>query len=118
MTDILDDVKKLDILKVIELSGAKIIANESFEFSLHVYKEEDPELYEFITKNLSIDDIIEDIFLQLYDKYFTHTEIKELIQFYESPLGTKVLRVSPQIMREAAVMSEEYINKKLDKLEY
>jgi hypothetical protein len=36
----------------------------------------------------------------LYDKYFSHEEIKGLIQFYETPLGQKALSVLPKLTVE------------------
>lgn len=32
----------------------------------------------------------------IYDKYFSHDEIKDLIKFYESPTGKKLLDTTPQ----------------------
>ena len=114
LTDSMDREKKLDILKMIDLSGARIIANESFGLSAQMYKEDDPELYEFLVKNINVNDFIEEIFVDLYAKYFTHPEIKELIKFYESPVGKKYINVSPQLMREATLKAEEYMKKKLE----
>ena len=114
LTDNIERKKKLDILKMIDLSGARIIANESFGLSAQIYKEEDPELYEFLVKNINVNEFIEEIFVDLYAKYFTHPEIKELINFYESPVGQKYINISPQLMREAALKAEEYMKKKLE----
>lgn len=36
----------------------------------------------------------------LYDKYFTHDEIKELIVFFATAAGSKYIRVSPKIQEE------------------
>jgi uncharacterized protein len=35
-----------------------------------------------------------------YDKYFSHEEIKDLIQFYQTPLGQKALTTLPKLMGE------------------
>ena len=35
-----------------------------------------------------------------YEKHFTHEDIKGLIKFHESPLGKKMIRVQPLIMKE------------------
>jgi uncharacterized protein len=35
----------------------------------------------------------------VYDKFLTHQEIKDLIQFYETPTGRKLIAVMPQIMQ-------------------
>lgn len=36
----------------------------------------------------------------IYDKYFTHEDIKGLIQFYQTPLGRKSSKVMPQLTGE------------------
>jgi len=38
--------------------------------------------------------------VSVYDKHFTHEEIKGLLQFYGSPLGQKVAAEMPKISRE------------------
>jgi hypothetical protein len=38
----------------------------------------------------------------IYDKYFTHAEIKDLLGFYETPTGKKAISVLPQVMNESA----------------
>jgi hypothetical protein len=38
--------------------------------------------------------------IKIYDKHFTHDEIKELITFYESPVGKKMLEKTPEITKD------------------
>ncbi|MCY3870420.1 MAG: DUF2059 domain-containing protein [Gemmatimonadetes bacterium] len=52
-------------------------------------------------------DLIEMI-IPIYEKHFTHEEIKQLIAFYESPIGKKMLKVQPQIMMESIAAGEEW----------
>jgi hypothetical protein len=37
----------------------------------------------------------------LYDKHFSHAEIRELLKFYQSELGQKTAAVSPLLSRES-----------------
>jgi len=46
----------------------------------------------------------------LYDKHYSHDEIRSLILFYETPLGKKVSALRPQIAQESMVVAEEWIN--------
>jgi uncharacterized protein len=41
-----------------------------------------------------------DLAVPLYDKYYTHEDIKGLIQFYQTPLGRKTVKVLPSLMGE------------------
>lgn len=37
----------------------------------------------------------------IYSRYYTHDEIRQLISFYESPLGRKVTSVTPMLFKDA-----------------
>jgi hypothetical protein len=39
--------------------------------------------------------------LPIWAKYYTREDVKQLIVFYESPLGRKLVSVQPQIMAES-----------------
>jgi hypothetical protein len=41
-----------------------------------------------------------DLAVSVYDKYYSHEEIKGLIQFYESPLGQKLAATQPKMTGE------------------
>lgn len=41
--------------------------------------------------------------VNIYEKHFTHEEIKDLITFYESPTGKKILEKSPEITKELMI---------------
>ena len=48
------------------------------------------------------------IAIRIYDKHFTHEEIKQLLEFYESPLGRKTVRELPDITQEVLREGEEW----------
>jgi hypothetical protein len=37
----------------------------------------------------------------IYDKYFTHDDIKGLLSFYQTELGKKTIKVLPQIVQQS-----------------
>ncbi len=55
-----------------------------------------------------------EMIIPIYDKHFTHEEIKQLIAFYESPIGKKMIKVQPQLMMDSMAAGEEW-GKKLIK---
>jgi len=112
LTDFSDKIN--DIRKLIEISGAKTIALQSFTYTLK-NQMDDPEVLDIIEKEFNIEELVDEIYIKIYDKYFTESEIKELILFYESPIGKKLLNLSPKLFQEAAVMGEAYIREKLEK---
>jgi uncharacterized protein len=42
-----------------------------------------------------------------YDRHFTHEEIKQLIQFYDTPVGKKLTEVTPQITSEMMAQGQK-----------
>ena len=48
-----------------------------------------------------------EMLLPIYKKYFSSNEIKQLITFYESPLGKKFIDVGPQLMGDAMAAGSE-----------
>ena len=51
------------------------------------------------TKAMTIK-IVNDEMPLIYDKHFTHDEIKDLIKFYKSPTGQKLLEKTPEISKD------------------
>src|SRR5262249_42889308 len=47
-----------------------------------------------------LDDLINAI-IPIYQRHLTKTDIEEMIRFYSSPVGQKLLREQPQIIQES-----------------
>lgn len=59
----------------------------------------DNEAIKAVTENINYDELV-DLYLPIYDKNFTHEEIKALIAFYNTPIGKKYIEKQPIIMEE------------------
>jgi hypothetical protein len=44
----------------------------------------------------------------IYDQHFTHAEIRQMISFYESPLGRKISATLPQIQQESLDVGQQW----------
>ncbi|PQA92596.1 hypothetical protein B0A69_14095 [Chryseobacterium shigense] len=42
-----------------------------------------------------------DLYIPIYAKYYTESDIDELIKFYKSPIGQKTLEVMPSLIKES-----------------
>lgn len=51
-------------------------------------------------------DVLMDEMVVLYARYFTHEDILGMIEFYETELGQKTIRVLPQLMQEALAVGQ------------
>ena len=45
--------------------------------------------------------------VDLYTQTFTEQELKDLVKFYESPLGKKVLREMPKVTQQSAQLAQQ-----------
>lgn len=76
-------------------------------------------LHDFMTERFteemkSID--LESMSARIYSKHFTIEEVRALIQFYESPIGKKMLEKTPLIMQESMSESMNHTQQMLERL--
>ena len=65
------------------------------------YESTDKRIYEMLEARLDYPTLIENISYQLYDKYFSEQELKDLVGFYRSPAGKKSIEVGPKLFSES-----------------
>jgi len=108
-----DPAKDADIRALLELVGARDQVQDSVRQTAEQYREkllatvannEKGQAFVNTTineyeKRFDVDRVNEQL-VALYDKHYTDDEIKNLLQFYGSPLGQKVAAESPKIFRE------------------
>lgn len=46
--------------------------------------------------------------IPIYGKHFTHAEIRELLAFYETPIGKKAVRVLPEALSEGMITGQQW----------
>ena len=56
---------------------------------------------------IHIEDLIQMV-LPIYDKYYTKEDLTELLKFYASPLGQKVIAATPGISRESVIAGQAW----------
>jgi len=63
----------------------------------------------FFNKYLPLTDF-KDKFIKMYAQIFTEGELKQLITFYSSPLGKKLIDKTPEVMEKGALLQQQVIN--------
>ena len=53
--------------------------------------------------------IVEQVYYPLYDKYFSKEDLQVLIDFYKSPTGQKTIEVMPQLLQESIQRTTQVI---------
>ena len=68
----------------------------------------DRELVELFSENISVSGGLMDQVIPIYDKYFTDQEIRELLAFYETPVGRKAVLVLPKVVDESMMAGRRW----------
>jgi hypothetical protein len=115
--DELTAAKRQDIQKLLAATGAQnlmkqavpIISQQMFQ-ALKAARPDVPEramnvmsaeLSALITEKMSMPGGFVDLLVPIYAKHYTHQDIRDLITFYQSPVGQKVISGTPQVMTES-----------------
>jgi len=109
--------KKADIEKLLNITGAlkigKQISNAVVINMTRALKTSRPDIPDRMYRILAeeVNNIIEEqmfakggymeMGVLIYDKYFTHDDIKGLLSFYQTDLGKKTIKVLPQIVQSS-----------------
>lgn len=122
--DELTPEKRADIRQLMETTGASNLAQQFVSaVSQNLFrslKESRPdvpdrafevmnrELTALFSERLQAPDGLLERTIPVYDKYFTHAEIRELLAFYQTRLGRKTIAVLPKVVGESMVLGEKW----------
>ncbi len=68
---------------------------------------------EFFTQKLNIGQMLEEVSYPIYEKNLTEGELRDLIAFYKTPTGQKIIAVAPKMTIEAMLAFSEKLTPKL-----
>ena len=101
--------KSKNIKKLLELTGARKLSVQVAQTMVNAFKGEGStapdEFWDEFLKEMDSDTLI-NMTVPVYEKYYSDKEIKQLIEFYQSDIGKKVVLVTPQIMQEFMQMGQ------------
>lgn len=103
-----DDKEEL-ILRLIEASGTRANMRQMFA---QIISEAPPEESARLKEVFDVQEVISQL-VPIYDSYFSTEEVKELIAFYRSKTGRKLLKVMPLIMEDSLKVSTLYFKEKI-----
>ena len=102
--------KRQLIVKYMEVTGATGNMRKTFA---EIIDKASQEKQRNLKRVLKVEDIIEQL-IPIYSQYFTEEDLKNLIQFYETQAGQKLLKTSPLILKESMEKSLEYLKDKIE----
>jgi hypothetical protein len=103
--------KRQDIATLLDLMNTKSQAAQMFDLmlpSLEALAPQAPAAFWTLFRSKLDMDSFSNMIIPIYDRHFSQDDIKGLIRFYESPLGRKMLAVTPQLTQESFVVGQEW----------
>ena len=121
--------KRVDIRKLIQLTGledvvlisADNVVDKIFPILKKAIAKDNPAVTEavfaimktttisLVKRQISSPGGLVDRVIPIYDRHYSHNEIRALIKFYESPLGKKMASIRPDITKEGIVVAEQWV---------
>ena len=99
----IDSAKKVDIFLLIKAFGddkqVEIYLDQMMSQYQGMLQNVPEEYWKKLRENFKTSELLEQYAL-VYDTFFTHDDIKELIKFFESPIGQKYVKLMPLLINE------------------
>ena len=103
--------KNDDILKLLRISGTDKMADQMMDAIIPQFQQLIPDIpkafWDRFRAKLNIDDLLYAC-IPAYSKYYTHEEIKQLIAFYESPLGKRMVEITPLLAKDTMEIGQKW----------
>lgn len=109
-----------ELFRVMDLAK---VTDQSIDVMLTAQIEANPQLKQFedvmrqfLAKYLSWENL-ETQMVQMYAEAFTEPEVRELIVFYQTPLGRKMVTRMPELMQKGAALGQSAVQDHLPELQ-
>lgn len=103
--------KNEKIKQLLELSGSgKMgiqVMNQMMNSFKSSYSKAKEDFWAEFKKEIKPEDI-ENMIIPIYDKYYTEEDVDQLIIFYNSPIGKKMISTMPQVMQESIIAGQAW----------
>lgn len=100
-----------DIRELLELTHTDSLMAQVLDQLLSQFRDYNPsvpeEWWEKARSKMKVAELIELLF-PIYSKYLTHDDTRQLIDFYSSPIGRKLIEVQPMITQESMAAGRQW----------
>lgn len=98
------------VLKYMEVTGVKNNMRKTFADIIDAAPEEKKAGLQQV---LDLDEVLRQL-VPVYEQYFSEKDLQDLIAFYESDVGRKLLKTAPLILKDSMDKSLQYFQGKLE----
>lgn len=106
-----DGAKDKDIRKLLIMTGSDKLALQVMNQIIDQFKKMAPEVPEKywmqIKKEVKGEEFVE-MTIPIYARHFNHDEIKQIISFYETPTGAKLVKEMPFVVQESMTAGQDW----------
>ncbi len=103
--------KREDIEKLLRVTGSAQmgiqVMNQMIESMKTAMPQVPAEFWSEFQKEVDPDELTQ-LVVPVYDRYLTHDDVKQLIAFYETPAGKKLVSVQPSIVKDSMRAGETW----------
>ena len=103
--------KEADIRKLLIATGAGKMGVQAMQQMINSIKIQNPNVpsdyFDKLMEEADPNELIE-ISIPSYDKHMTHDDIKQLLKFYNSPIGKKLIEKQPLILRDSMIVGQKW----------
>lgn len=106
-----DPAFEADIRRLMEVTGSAALGKQAMDQMLLALRPMATQLPESFWKELEAEidpNQLVELTVPIYTRHLTHADVKELLVFYESPVGKKMIAVQPAIMAEAMTVGQAW----------
>lgn len=105
------DQKLKDIHRLLEASQTTRQAGQMVEQMVQAIRQQHPDVPDNFWAEVQAD-VHPEAFMEklvpIYDAHFSADDIREMIKFYESPIGQKLVKEQPSMMRESMKIGQQW----------
>ena len=103
--------KKEKIQKLLDITGSAKIGMQAIQNMIPMFEKSystvNKEFWDDFAKEIKPTDLT-DLIIPIYDKYYTEDDIDQLIAFYNTPVGKKMVEVLPSISKESMAAGQAW----------
>jgi hypothetical protein len=100
------------IKKLLELTGSAKLGNQILKSLIASYQKAQPninqEYWTEFEKKFNTEELLINLIIPIYEKYYTEEDIDQLISFYNTPIGKKMIATAPLIMQESMTVGQNW----------
>ena len=103
--------KDVKIAELLETMGSTHAMKTSFEYMINYYKQNNPQIsseyWDNASKHVDYDELVQKL-IPVYSKHFTEQEIVDLLNFYNTSTGKKMIDKMPVILQESMEIGRKW----------